>query len=64
LNNTRTFSWKFAEHCAEPPVVLSVLLSDEAGFGIHFHSHHQLIEENPHDFLWSKHQQQLGINVW
>jgi hypothetical protein len=55
----------FVQQYAEPPFILSVVFSDEAGFGrdgvIHFHIHYQWAEYNLHGVLQSRHQQQSSI---
>jgi hypothetical protein len=57
----------FVQHSAEPPFLLSVLFSNEAGIGRHdiinVHNHHQWTEDNHYGILHSVHQQQFIINV-
>jgi hypothetical protein len=58
----------FVQQCAEPFFLLSVLFSNQAGFGreslINFHNHHEWAENSPRGILQSRHKQQFSINVW
>jgi hypothetical protein len=57
----------FLQRSADYFFVPSVLLTDEAHFGrdgiISIHNQHQWAEENRHDVIQSRHQQQFRINV-
>jgi hypothetical protein len=69
LSSTRDFGgdrWFFRQ-CAEPLLLLSVLFSGEARFGrggtIRFNNRHQWAEDNSHDVLQCRQEQQFRINV-
>lgn len=56
---------KFAEN---PNFTSRILFTDEAGFtrdGIfNFHNNHVWADENPHEFVESRHQHRFSLNVW
>jgi hypothetical protein len=60
--------WFVHQYALNPFFVSSVLFTDEAAFTrngiINFHNNHVWAEENPHNIVQSRHQQQFSINVW